>query len=140
MQLAFDVSAPVYLRMGKSDRGDVHQQAITFKAGQLLPSSAQPKKIALIATGLMVFTAQALVQQGLDAETRVHRPSSRWIQQRWRASVGASIASSRLKSIRCSMVWGQPRPSWWPKPGRYRFTASASTTSFIAVRYLRLPA
>ena len=59
---------PVYLRMGKSDRGDAHQQAITFKAGQLLPLSAQPKKIALIATGSMVFTAQALVQQGLDAE------------------------------------------------------------------------
>ena len=68
MQLAFEVSAPVYLRMGKSDRGDVHQQAITFKAGQLLPLSAQPKKIALIATGSMVLTAQALVQQGLDAE------------------------------------------------------------------------
>ena len=66
MQLAFDVSAPAYLRMGKSDRGDVHQLAITFKARQLLP--LRTKKIALIATGSMVFAAQALVQQGLDAE------------------------------------------------------------------------
>ena len=62
MQLAFDASAPVYLRMGKSDRGDVHQQAITFKAGQLLPLSAQPKKIALIATGSMVLQPNKLVQ------------------------------------------------------------------------------
>ena len=65
MQLAFEVSARVYLRMGnmgKSDRGDVHQQAITFKAGQLLPLSAQPKEIALIATGSMVSQPNKLVQ------------------------------------------------------------------------------
>lgn len=68
MQLAFEVSAPVYLRMGKSDRGDVHQQALQFKAGQLLPLSPQPQKIALIATGSMVVTALALVKQGLNAE------------------------------------------------------------------------
>ena len=46
----------------------MHQQAITFKAGQLPPLSAQPKKIALIATDSMVLTAQAWVQQGPDAE------------------------------------------------------------------------
>lgn len=68
MQLAFDLAAPVYLRMGKSDRGDVHDAAISFAAGELICLSPAPKKVALIATGAMVVTALALVRKGLAAE------------------------------------------------------------------------
>ena len=68
MQLALRLTAPVYLRMGKSDRGDVHTSAISLTAGQLLPLTTSQQKIALIATGSMVSTALELVRQGLKAE------------------------------------------------------------------------
>lgn len=68
MQLALEQAAPVYLRMGKSDRGDLHSGPVSLVAGQLLPLTSTRKKIALIATGAMVRTAVELVKQGLDAE------------------------------------------------------------------------
>lgn len=68
MQLALELKSPVYLRMGKSDKGDVHTSSVSFSAGKLLPVTALGKKIALIATGSMVVTSQQLVEQGLAAE------------------------------------------------------------------------
>ncbi|MBC7489931.1 MAG: transketolase [Glaciimonas sp.] len=69
MDLAYQSNAPVYLRMGKSDRGDVHASVPQLKVGSLLP--AKPGKagdIALIATGSLVRTAIDLAEmQHLDA-------------------------------------------------------------------------
>lgn len=67
MQHALALSAPVYLRMGKSDRGDVHAAPVTMRGGELLPVKRSPARIALIATGSMVRTAVELTDQGLDA-------------------------------------------------------------------------
>lgn len=58
MDLAYQSKAPVYLRMGKSDRGDVHSARLTAKIGGLL--EAKPGKdgdVAFIATGALVRTA-----------------------------------------------------------------------------------
>ena len=68
MKLAIDLNSPVYLRMGKSDRGDVHSSPLTVSAAQLIPLSKTRQKIALIATGSMVVSALELVKQGLEAE------------------------------------------------------------------------
>lgn len=68
MQLALKVSSPVYLRMGKSDCGDVHSAPLALRAGELLPIGPTGKRTALLATGAMVKTATTLVSQGLDAE------------------------------------------------------------------------
>lgn len=58
MDLAYSAKAAVYLRMGKSDRGDVHAAGLQAKVGTLLaakPGSAGD--IAFIATGSLVRTA-----------------------------------------------------------------------------------
>lgn len=68
MQLALQLAAPVYLRVGKSDRGDVHARSISLKAGELLQVRKGTQRIALLATGSMVKTALDLSDQGLDAE------------------------------------------------------------------------
>lgn len=58
MEMAYRSKAPVYLRMGKSDRGDVHSAGLEVEIGRLL--EGRPGKsgdIAFIATGAMVRTA-----------------------------------------------------------------------------------
>ena len=64
MALAYQTNAPVYLRMGKSDRGDVHTNDLhQIKAGQLLQVKAgQAGAISLIATGALVRTALDIAQ------------------------------------------------------------------------------
>ncbi|WP_284076385.1 transketolase family protein [Herbaspirillum aquaticum] len=65
MQMAYDARGPVYLRMGKSDRGDVHQAPLTqANAGQWLalkPGSAGGP--AFVATGSMAVTALRLARE-----------------------------------------------------------------------------
>lgn len=68
MQLALQLSSPVYLRVGKSDRGDVHTGPIELQAGDLLQVRNGEQPIALLATGSMVKTALELADQGLGAE------------------------------------------------------------------------
>jgi len=68
MQLAIEHASPVYLRIGKSDRGDVHSSPVTLKAGELLQIRKGTQGLVLIATGSMVKTALELVDHGLDAE------------------------------------------------------------------------
>lgn len=68
MQLALRLESPVYMRVGKSDRGDVHDGPVKLQAGGMLPVSPRGKRIALLATGSMVKTALELIKQGLDAE------------------------------------------------------------------------
>jgi transketolase len=58
MDAAYQSKSAVYLRMGKSDRGDVHTRAIHARPGELL--NVKPGKtgdISFIATGSLVRTA-----------------------------------------------------------------------------------
>ena len=58
MHLAYQSKSPVYLRMGKSDRGDVHKQVPQTSNGSLLQlRQGQPGTLSLIATGALVRTA-----------------------------------------------------------------------------------
>lgn len=58
MELAYQAKGPVYLRMGKSDRGDVHAAAPQAKVGRLLEvKPGQSGDVAFIATGPLVRTA-----------------------------------------------------------------------------------
>jgi transketolase len=68
MDLAYATRGPVYLRMGKSDRGDVHRAALpALQPGRLLNLRAgRADRPALIATGSMVRTALELAGRGLD--------------------------------------------------------------------------
>ena len=68
MQLALQLASPVYLRVGKSDRGDVHPGPVRLQAGELLQVRKGTQRIALLATGSMVRTGLELADQGLDAE------------------------------------------------------------------------
>ena len=68
MELAMHLASPVYLRMGKSDCGDVHPAAVSLLAGNLLPVRTGSSRIALVATGSMVSTALAISAMGLEAE------------------------------------------------------------------------
>lgn len=66
MLWAYASKGPVYLRMGKSDRGDVHQSALNTPLDAPLQIKAgEPGGLALLATGSMVKTAQELVQSDL---------------------------------------------------------------------------
>jgi transketolase len=58
MKLAYQSNAPVYLRMGKSDRGDVHATDLRVTPGELLQVKlGQMGDVAFIATGSLVRTA-----------------------------------------------------------------------------------
>lgn len=58
MDLAYQSAAPAYLRMGKSDRGDVHAAPVQARPGELLKAHAgRGDRLAFIATGSMVRTA-----------------------------------------------------------------------------------
>jgi transketolase len=67
-QLACEQASPVYMRLGKSDRGDVHTGPVKLSAGEMLKIRGGSGKGALIATGSMVKTALDIVDGGLDAE------------------------------------------------------------------------
>ncbi len=62
MRWAHAVRGPVYLRIGKSDRGDVHQVPLQIAEGSLCPIilPASWRDIALIATGSMVSMAKRI--------------------------------------------------------------------------------
>ncbi len=64
MDYAYAANGPVYLRMGKSDRGDVHQGDFPIAPGHLvLVKTGTPGGETLIATGSMVRTAVEVAQQ-----------------------------------------------------------------------------
>ena len=64
MEYAYATNGPVYLRMGKSDRGDVHAEPIgPLQSGRLLNVRAgRADRPGLIATGSMVRTAMDIAQ------------------------------------------------------------------------------
>ena len=90
IKLAKELASPVYLRMGKSDLGDVHAGSVNFSAGEMLQVRDGKKRIALIATGSMVRTAVALVDQGLDAEVW-SAPSIKPISSRQLIEISKSV-------------------------------------------------
>lgn len=68
MEQALRCESPVYLRMGKSDRGDVHTTPLSLQPGEMLQVRQGSARVALLATGSMVRTALDIANQGLDAE------------------------------------------------------------------------
>jgi transketolase len=68
MQMAFQLKSPVYLRMGKSDRGDVHTGPVRIQPGDMLQVRKSTQRIAMLATGSMVKTAMEIAESNLDAE------------------------------------------------------------------------
>lgn len=67
MQLALQLHSPVYLRVGKSDRGDVHKTTMQLTVGDMLQVRQGRHRLAFLATGSMVKTAIELSQE-LDAD------------------------------------------------------------------------
>jgi transketolase len=65
MEYAYETNGPVYLRMGKSDRGDVHQNPLNklTSGGLLQIQTGRIDRPGLIATGSMVHTAVYLAQE-----------------------------------------------------------------------------
>jgi len=64
MNHALDFAAPVYVRMGKSDVGSVHDKAISNPIGSLVPvSPGENTNVVFLATGSMVKTAHALAKK-----------------------------------------------------------------------------
>jgi transketolase len=63
MNLAYQCNSPVYLRMGKSDRGDVHTTMPHVEIGRLLPVGGRTvDAITFIATGSLVCTAMEIAK------------------------------------------------------------------------------
>lgn len=69
MDFAHAAHGPVYMRMGKADRGDVHAGALApLQPGRLIRlREGRADRPALIATGSMVRTAVDIAQRGFDA-------------------------------------------------------------------------
>jgi transketolase len=66
MHWAYECNGPVYMRMGKSDRGDVHNGPLFASAGSIFPIiDRNQAEIAFIATGSMVKTAVELSTRSL---------------------------------------------------------------------------
>lgn len=76
MRWAYECTGPVYMRMGKSDRGDVHSAPLNEELGSLLVVRKSPSAdIALIATGSMVKTALELESTALPGVSVLSVPS-----------------------------------------------------------------
>lgn len=63
MELAFATPAPVYLRMGKSDLGQVHSSPPKLEWGRLLPVRSGNGPLVFIATGSMLNLAVKLAEE-----------------------------------------------------------------------------
>lgn len=68
MRMALQLKSPVYLRMGKSDRGDVHTGPVWIQPGDMLQVCKSTQRIAMLATGSMVKTAMEIAESHIDAE------------------------------------------------------------------------
>jgi transketolase len=68
MKLALDGVGPVYLRMGKSDLGVVHEEPLSLSWGALPCVRRGQGPLAWIATGSMVKTALAAAERWPDSE------------------------------------------------------------------------
>jgi transketolase len=67
MQLALEADSPVYVRMGKSDRGRVHERAPAMQWGKMVPVRHGIGSMVWLATGSMVKTALAAARHWTDS-------------------------------------------------------------------------
>lgn len=67
MQLALFSIGPTYVRMGKSDRGEIHASDVQLAPGGLLPVRSGRSGIVFLATGSMVATALEVASGYFDA-------------------------------------------------------------------------
>lgn len=84
MEWAYAAHSPVYLRVGKSDRGEVHSAPLRLPEGALypvVPPSSQCD-IALLATGSMVVTAKRIASMGFPNASVWSVPSIKPIDAR----------------------------------------------------------
>ena len=94
MELAYQANAPVYLRMGKSDRGDVHAAVPQVKPGSLVKAKqGSAGGIAFIATGSLVRTAVDIAATNYSGATVWSAPFIKPID---RAQVVSICADSRF--------------------------------------------
>jgi transketolase len=63
MQAAFNANGPVYLRMGKSDVGKIHDTLPALERGKLVKVRDGTSSVAFIATGSMVKTACQVAEE-----------------------------------------------------------------------------
>ena len=63
MRAAFDANGPVYLRMGKSDVGKIHDTLPALERGKLVKVRDGKSSVAFIATGSMVKTACQVAEE-----------------------------------------------------------------------------
>lgn len=63
LRQAYTLNAPVYFRMGKSDRGDVHSAPLFSVASELIPVRPGNSPVTILATGSMVRTALDVVAE-----------------------------------------------------------------------------
>ena len=76
MDMAYAAKSSVYLRMGKSDLGDVHTSVPTARMGSLIPVLAgQSQDISFIATGSMVRAAVDVATQSYPGAAVWSAPS-----------------------------------------------------------------
>lgn len=91
MQAAYELRGPVYFRMGKSDRGDVHPGPLDLRRGEPI-LVREGGGVAIFATGSMVKPAVALAADpALDASVW----SVPWIKPVNAAAISAACAQSR---------------------------------------------
>jgi transketolase len=68
MEMALGLHSPVYLRVGKSDRGDVHSGPLPLLRNGMLLIRKGSGRIAFLATGSMVRTALQVADRCGDAD------------------------------------------------------------------------
>lgn len=68
MESAFKKEVPTYIRIGKSDKDNVHAKPFSYEIGELINLSKGGGGIAIIATGSMTSTALELVSEFPDIE------------------------------------------------------------------------
>src|SRR3546814_8956882 len=92
MQAAYDRCGPIYFRMGKSDRGDVHSGPVAAYPGEPLQVRKGNEQLAILATGSMVKPALS-VAEDLDLDASVW--SIPWIKPVDSDAIASICAASR---------------------------------------------
>lgn len=92
MEWAYRMQGPVYLRMGKADRGDVHDAPLRARPGELLAVRAgAPGGLTFLATGSMLVTALELARERFPGARVVSVPALKPVDE---AAVAELCASS----------------------------------------------
>ena len=103
MDLALQSGSPVYLRMGKSDRGDVHHALPFARIGELIRvREGRPKGISFLATGSMVKAALKVAEEEYPEASVWSVPSIKPVDERCIAEIcGSSSALVTMEEHSC---------------------------------------